>query len=82
MDGWQIVILVSAIGFAFVASLIITGVIIGRRDNRYMTERFSMLQSESQALLKEMSRKTDLAVEFLREQSILNRQILERVDKH
>jgi len=82
MDGQQIIIFTSIAGFVIVASLIVAGVIIGRRDNRYLTERFSMLQSDSQALLREMSRKTDLAVEFLREQSILNRQILERVDKH
>jgi hypothetical protein len=82
MDGYQIILLVSVFGFTVVISLAIAGIIISRRDGRYMTERFSMLMSELSRQTAEMSKKTDLAVEFLREQSILNRQILERVDRH
>jgi hypothetical protein len=63
--------------------------------DRNLSERFAMVSMDNAGLMKEMSRKNDLlaeevreisrktdeAIGFLREQSILNRQILERVDK-
>lgn len=82
MDGHQVIILVSVTGFILVISLTIVAMVIGRRDGRYMTERFSMLIAEISQQTKDMSRRTDIALEYLLEQSILNRQILERVDKH
>ncbi len=90
MEYTYIVIQIS--GFLLV-TLILGGTMLAgfRRSDaadRKLAERFAMLSVENRGLMKEMSEmtkeishKTDAAIDFLREQSILNRQILERVDK-